>query len=180
MSLKRNPDFLHPGITGMVFQDEAPSIKGYKMQAHYQLLHRTSAEKEPQDILPGYYLEKGFAWFSGPNTQRLLQPSSEVVCLFVCLFVCFYWIFSFFTFQMFSPFQVSPPENPCPLPFPCLYAGAPPPTYPLRSSCPGIPLHWGIEQPQTQGLLLPLMFIKATLCHISSWSHGSLHVLFGW
>jgi hypothetical protein len=30
--------------------------------------------------------------------------------------------------------------------------------------------------PQDQGLLLPLMSNKATLCHIHSRRHGSLHV----
>jgi hypothetical protein len=50
-----------------------------------------------------------------------------------------------------------------------------PPTHPLLSSRPGIPLHWGFEQPQTQGSLLPLMYNKAILCYIHSWSHGSLH-----
>jgi hypothetical protein len=45
----------------------------------------------------------------------------------------FYWIFSLFKFQMFSSFQVSPPETPpIPSPSPCLYEGAPPP---LTHSC---------------------------------------------
>ena len=82
---------------------------------------------------------------------------------------------------MFSPFQVSPYGIPYPIPLsPCLYEGAPPstPTLPCSSSC--IPLHWAIEHPQTQKLLLPLMSIKAILCHKCSQSHGSLHILFGW
>jgi hypothetical protein len=33
-------------------------------------------------------------------------------------FVFFYWIFSSFTFQMLSPFQVFPQETPYPLPLP--------------------------------------------------------------
>ena len=41
---------------------------------------------------------------------------------------------------------------------------------------PGIPLHWGIEPPQAQGLLLSLMSNKAIPCHICSRSHGSIHV----
>jgi hypothetical protein len=48
--------------------------------------------------------------------------------------------------------------------------------HPLLSSFPGIPLHWGIEHPQAQGPLLPLMTIKAILCHIFGQNHGSLHV----
>ncbi|EDL07812.1 mCG144580, partial [Mus musculus] len=47
---------------------------------------------------------------------------------------------------------------------------------PLRFSCPGIPLHWGIEHPQAQGPLLPLMSNKALLFHISDQHHGLLHV----
>jgi hypothetical protein len=51
-----------------------------------------------------------------------------------------------------------------------------PPTYSLPPSCPGFSLHWVIKTPQDQGPLLPLMSYKAILCHICSWSHGSLHV----
>jgi hypothetical protein len=54
--------------------------------------------------------------------------------------------------------------------------GAPPPTHRLLPSHPGIPLHWGIEPLQDQEPFLPLMSNKAILCHICSWSHGSLHV----
>jgi hypothetical protein len=50
------------------------------------------------------------------------------------------------------------------------------PTHPLLSSCPGIPLYWGIEPPQALRPFFPLMFNKAILCHICGWSHGSLHV----
>jgi hypothetical protein len=57
-----------------------------------------------------------------------------------------------------------------------LYEGAPPPTYPLPPSHTGIPLHWGIEPSQAQGLLLPLMVNKVILCHICSRSPRSLHV----
>jgi hypothetical protein len=46
------------------------------------------------------------------------------------------------------------------------------PTYPLPSSSLGIPLHWGIENPQALGTLLSLMSNKASLCHIC----GQLHV----
>jgi hypothetical protein len=56
-------------------------------------------------------------------------------------------------------------------PSPCLYEHAPPPTNPLPSSHPGIPLHWGIEHPQVQGPLLPLMSNKAILCHINGQGH---------
>jgi hypothetical protein len=61
-------------------------------------------------------------------------------------------------------------------PSPCLYEGAPLPTHPLLLSCPGIPLHWGIEPPQAQGPLLPLMSNKNILCHI--WVLPC--VFFGW
>ena len=57
-----------------------------------------------------------------------------------------------------------------PSPSPCS------PTHPLLLSCPGIPLHWGMEPSQDQGPFLPVMSNKAILCYICSWSHGSLHV----
>jgi hypothetical protein len=59
---------------------------------------------------------------------------------------------------------------------PCLYEGAPPPTHPLPSSHPSIPLHWGIKHPQDQRPLLPLLSNKAILCHICCQPHRSLHV----
>jgi hypothetical protein len=78
---------------------------------------------------------------------------------------------------MLPSFQVSPSEHPIPSPHPCLCESAPPPTHPLPPSHPGTPLHWGTKSSQAQGPpLLPLMFNKAILCHICSWSHGSLHV----
>ena len=83
-------------------------------------------------------------------------------------------MFSSFTFQMLSPFLISPPkENIIPLspsPSPC------PPIYPLPLPGPGILLHWGIESSQDQGPLLPLMTDNVILCYMCSWSHGSLHV----
>jgi hypothetical protein len=63
-------------------------------------------------------------------------------------------IFSLFTFQMLSPFLVSPQKNTLnlfPLPSPCS------PTHPLLLLGPGIPPHWGIEPSQDQEPLLPLM-----------------------
>jgi hypothetical protein len=61
-------------------------------------------------------------------------------------------------------------------PIPCFCEDAPPPTYPLPSHHPGIPLHWGMELAQDQGLLLLLMPDKAILCYICGWNHGSFHV----
>ena len=59
-------------------------------------------------------------------------------------------------------------KSPIPSALPCLCEGSHPPT-----SCPSIPLHWGIKHPQAQGLLFPLMSNKAILCHICP---GSFHV----
>jgi hypothetical protein len=58
----------------------------------------------------------------------------------------FYWIFSLFTFQMLSPFPVSPaPGNPWSLPsFPCFHEGVPQPTHPLPPSHPRICPYWVI------------------------------------
>jgi hypothetical protein len=85
-------------------------------------------------------------------------------------------IFSLFTFQMFSPFQISPlgtPYSPFPPPASMM---VPPPTHPLLFSCPGVPLPWGIEHTQTHGPLLSLMSIKTILCYLCSPSHGFHHV----
>ena len=91
-------------------------------------------------------------------------------------FLLFYWIFSLFTFQMLTPFPVSPKGNPLfHQPSSCFYEGVPPPTHPLLPPHPGIPLHWDIEPSQDQWPLLPLVPDKAILCYICIWSHGSLH-----
>jgi hypothetical protein len=51
-----------------------------------------------------------------------------------------------------------------------------PPTHSFLPYHPSIPLLWGIEPPQDQEPLLPLVPDKAVLYYICSWSHGSLHV----
>ena len=89
------------------------------------------------------------------------------------LFLSFFVYFLYLHFKCF-PLSRSPLQKPIPLP--CLYEGVPPLTYPLPSFLPGIPLHWGIKQPQAQGLLLPLMSKKAIFCHIYGQCHGSLLV----
>jgi hypothetical protein len=91
---------------------------------------------------------------------------------FLFLFSLSFWYFLYLHFKCF-PLSMSPLRNPpSHSPSPCLYEGAPPPTH----SCPGILLHWGIEHPQAQGPLLPLMSNKAIFCHICGQHHGSLHV----
>ena len=47
---------------------------------------------------------------------------------------------------------------------------------PLPPSCSGIPQQWGIQPPQVQWAILPLLFNRAILCHTCGWNHGSLHV----
>jgi hypothetical protein len=76
---------------------------------------------------------------------------------------------------MFSSFQVSSSETPYPVLLP-LSLWRCSPIYSLLFSCPGFPLHWGIEHPQAQGSLLPLMSNKVILCHICGQHRGSLHV----
>jgi hypothetical protein len=100
--------------------------------------------------------------------QSLQLPSFFLSFLFI------YWILIYLHFK---PFPRFPSGNPLSHPpTPCFYEGDPLPTQPLQPSHPDIPLHWGIKPPQAQGPLLPLMSNKAILCHIQSWSHGSLHV----
>ena len=91
--------------------------------------------------------------------------------------VIFYWLFSLFTFQMFSLFQVSPSETSYPISPPpeSMRMLLHPPTH-SPASCLGIPLHWGIKHPQAQGPLLLLMSNKAILCYICSQCHGSFYL----
>jgi hypothetical protein len=70
------------------------------------------------------------------------------------------------------PFQGLPFRTPLSHPLPLSLGGCSPYTHPPPFSLPGIPLHWGIEDPQAQGSLLPLMPNKAILCHICGWSMG--------
>jgi hypothetical protein len=87
----------------------------------------------------------------------------------ILFYYYYYWIFLYLHFKCFS-LSRSPLRNSSILsPSLCLYEGAP-------SSLPGIPLHWGMEHPQVQEPLLPLISNKAILCHICSQSCGFLHV----
>jgi hypothetical protein len=86
----------------------------------------------------------------------------------VFFFFHFYWLFYLFTFQLLSPFPVSPLQTPIPCPSPCLWEGAPPFTHPLLPQYPSVPLPWFIEPPQDQGTPLPVMPNMAILCYISS------------
>jgi hypothetical protein len=69
---------------------------------------------------------------------------------FTVLFFFLIWIFYLFTFQMLSPFLVSPLETPFPIPLPCFYEGAPThsPNHSLPPHHPGIPPHWDIDPSQ--------------------------------
>ena len=62
-----------------------------------------------------------------------------------------YWLCYLFTFQMFFPFLVFPPQIPYAIPSSCFYEGASPPTYPLLLHHPytsrlhrtkGLPSQW--------------------------------------
>jgi hypothetical protein len=65
-----------------------------------------------------------------------------------CLFSYFYWLFYLFTFQVLSPFPVSPPQAPMPSPSThCLYESAPPPAHTLEPQYFSVPHHWVIEPP---------------------------------
>jgi hypothetical protein len=134
----------------------------------------------------------GIMW----HRMILLKLWKSFTAMLICLTVCYYLKVSFlsptniffnsyllnffkkiysFTFQMISPFPVTPlhPFHP-PLPPPLyLYEGAPPLTHPLPPHCGS---SWGIKLPQDQGPLLSLNSDKAIFCYICIWSHGSLHV----
>ena len=104
-----------------------------------------------------------------PFLQTLLH-SLSLYFLFSLLLDIFFIQCSFLCSVSLFTFPGLPPSTPY------LYEGAPLHTQPLLPSCPGIPLHWGIEPSQAQGLLLSLMSNKVILCHIYGQSHGSLHV----
>jgi hypothetical protein len=87
---------------------------------------------------------------------QVLRVQRRVKHFFSFLFF-FYWIFSLFTFQMLSPFLVSPPETPCPIYLPpasmrVLPPTTQPPSHPPLPSLPGIPPtlgHRAITGPRT-------------------------------
>jgi uncharacterized Zn-finger protein len=59
------------------------------------------------------------------------------------------------------------------LPFPAhMWVLPHPPTHQLLPHHTSILLHWGIEPPQDQGPLLPLISAKAILCYLYSLSPG--------
>jgi hypothetical protein len=104
------------------------------------------------------------------NKQTNNNNEHNLFCLI------FYWIFSFFTFQILSPF-LSPSRKP-----PILSPSASmrvfliqPPLLPPHLSSPTL----GHRAFTDQGLLLPLMPDNAILYYICGWSHGSLHVYSG-
>ena len=112
-----------------------------------------------------------------PYTRPAVSHCSFWIILpYFLYFILFYWIFYLFTFQILSPFQVSPWKSTVHAPSFCFYESVPLPTN--SGLLPCIHLHWGIELSQDQGLLLLLMSNKAILCSIFSWSHGSLHMYF--
>jgi hypothetical protein len=96
--------------------------------------------------------------------------TSSSYSFFFKLGILFIYISNVIPFQFPLPKPLSCPVSPC------LYEGAPPPTNPVQSPCPGIPLHWAIEPSQDHGPLFPLMTDKVILCYIYDWSHRSLHV----
>jgi hypothetical protein len=88
----------------------------------------------------------------------------------------FFGYFVYLHFKCYSTLLVSPWKPPTLPPFPSLHEDALPSTHPLLRYCPIIPLLWDIKHSQNPGIPLLLIPDKAILCHLFSWSHGSLHV----
>ena len=94
-----------------------------------------------------------------------------------------------FTFQMLSPFQVSPLQTPYPIPPKPASMRQHTPTHSLPPHCPTIPLQWGIKPSQDQGPPLLLIPYKApsapsspspnsslgSLCSVQ-WLAASIHI----
>jgi hypothetical protein len=96
---------------------------------------------------------------------------STLPFFFLLLYIFFIYISNIITFPGLPSETLL--SHPPPLP---LWGCSPTHPYTLLSSHPGIPLYSGIEPPQTQGPLFPLVSNKAILCHICGWSYGSLYV----
>jgi len=103
----------------------------------------------------------------------------DVLHIFSCLctFADFFSFIGFFLIYISNviPFLsfpsrnlLSPPASMRVLPSPTTHSLQPPRT--------DIPLHWGIEPWQDQGLLLHLCPIRLFLCYICDWSHRSIPV----
>jgi hypothetical protein len=92
------------------------------------------------------------------NCKILLNNSKELVGYFLYFFFLKKMIFSLFTFQMLSPFLVSPLQTPYPI-LPCPVLESAPGTHsPTAASLTSLtPLYWGIKPSQVQGPPLPLM-----------------------
>jgi hypothetical protein len=114
----------------------------------------------------------------GLGTSRIAGVPLFCFILFYFIlfdFILFYFIFLigyllYLHFKCF-PFPGLPFRIPHPIPLPLasmtMLPSHPHPHPEFQTSCPGIPLHWGIK---------PLMSNKAILCHICSLSHGFLYV----
>jgi hypothetical protein len=122
--------------------------------------------------IPGCQLD--YIWNELQSRNGRITCDLDIyIYIYIYIYIIFYWIF-YLHLKCYAlsrtPLQKPPMPSP-PLPVSMKVLPNPP-----IHSCPGIPLYWGIEPHQTQELLLPLVSNKAILCHISSWSHGSLHI----
>jgi hypothetical protein len=88
----------------------------------------------------------------------------------------FYWIFSLFTFQMFSPFQECPLETPYSKPLPASMRVLPP-THPSLPAL-AFPYTRALNTFRPKGH--SSQWYVAILCHICCQRHGSLYVYSGW
>jgi hypothetical protein len=96
--------------------------------------------------------------------SQFLTPVRPVPISFLLI-----WIIYLFTFQMLSPFPISPLETPYPASMRVLPH---PPTHPPHG--PRIALHWGIKPSLDQGPPLPSMSDKAPSAPSSKSSIGVL------
>ena len=105
--------------------------------------------------------------------KQTLYPLSNLSSLFFFFFLKIFIGYFLFTFQMLSPFQVSPLETryPVTLPLASMRVLLHPSTH-SHPSTQVFPYTGCIKHSQAQGPLLPLLYKKATLCHISTGAMG--------
>jgi hypothetical protein len=143
-----------------------PSLASEPTSAGFQHLLKASEDIQARGLsnvwILGTSVSRSHCWIHWQPLSHFIFNGYFIYLHFKCYHLS--WIL----------LQTLPITSPTPrYPF---YEGVLPPSYPLLTPSPGIPLHWSIELSQDQEPSFPLMPNKAILCYICSRSNGSLHV----